>query len=352
MSSIAKLPGRQDFELRLPRLELEAGGAVESHVVRGYRWGPEDPLAPAVLIVHALTADARVDDWWGPLLGPGRALDPRRFRILSFDLLGSCHGSSGPGTAGFPDEAQLTTWDQARSLLLALDAMEIERLHLCVGGSLGGMVALCLAALAPERVERIAPIAAAAASSAWVVGWNHVARQILELDGGPRGLSLARQLAMLTYRAEAGLDSRQPRGVEPPWTRAPVYPIQGYLEHQGSKLVDRFDSRAYRVLLDAMDHHDLSRPPPSPGQNESWSKGPRWGIERIQASTLAVSVDTDQLFFPAQTEALARELRACGVFVEERIIHSPHGHDAFLIEWEQMAAVISSALELPLPLES
>ncbi len=281
-----------------------------------------------------------MDGWWGPLVGPGRVLDPSQVRIIAFNLLGSCYGSSGPADSWFPREpggrpASISTWDQARSIALALDALGIEELELCTGGSLGALVTLTLAALAGPRLKRIVPIAGAVSTSAWVVGWNHVARRILELDPGfphevGQGLSVARQLAMLTYRAETGLDQRQPR------PSSGSHPIQSYLDHQGRKLVRRFDGRSYLALLDAMDRHDLDVPPDG---------GPS-GLDRITASVLSVAIDSDQLFFPEQSRRLAAALRERGRQVEEHTLHSIHGHDAFLMEWDQVSSVLTHALEL------
>src|SRR5690606_15193777 len=140
---------------------------------------------------------------------------------------------------------------------------------------IGGMIALCLAALAPERFERVAPIAACEATSAWVIGWNHVARQALVLDPEfpshpSRGLQIARQIAMLTYRAEPGLEERQGRELagSDSGSGPPLFRVGSYLEHQGRKLRDRFDAGAYLVQLGAMDHHDLGRPPRLPDEDE------------------------------------------------------------------------------------
>lgn len=400
------------FDLALPELPLEAGARVASHLVRGWWWGPSEDLpwlesrsllhseesgtrpmrvvqrtaerlrhlsgearrtsslravedVPTVLLVHALTGDARAGGpggWWEPVIGPGRVLDPGRVRLLCFNNLGSCYGTSGPADAGFPrrvddsrfgppsplpkgnvamDEtllpATVTPWDQARSILLALDALGVERVSLVVGGSLGGMIVQCLAALAPERFERMAPIAAAEAASPWVLGWNHVARQAVLLDPGYpkapwRGLELARQLATLTYRAEPGLALTQGREGAAGWSSRALYPVQSYLEHQGSKLRARFDARAYLALLGAMDHHDLAR---------------ARGLERIQASTLAVGIDRDQLFFPEHMKSLASRLRALGRHAEYAELSSPHGHDGFLIEWAPVAELLQRALALP-----
>jgi homoserine O-acetyltransferase len=315
MPTVAALP--RIFELALPDLPLTRGGIVRQHRSAGWWWSregdtPESLQAdvPTVLLVHALTGSAQAGGpggWWEPLIGPGKPLDPAQYRLICFNNLGSCYGSSGPGVPGFPadDIVDLTAIDIANAQLLALDKLGIDRLHLTTGGSLGGMVTLTLAALAPARFERILPLATSVSASAWVVGWNHVARQILRLDPGyphsvSRGLEVARQLAILTYRAEPGLDVRQPR---PALSTGPdsAYPVQSYLEHQGRKLRTRFAARAYELQLAAMDHHDLTQP--LPGDSVP-------AISRVRASTEVVDVDTDQLFTPAQAAVLVERLRA------------------------------------------
>ena len=363
------------YDLRLPSLTLLGGSTVDPHHARVQWWGPEtdlsvlerlgtqvspepaepvvrsaplraaggarlDPSVPTVVVVHALTGDARAagkDGWWGPLVGPGRALDPARVRVLCANNLGSCYGSSGPLDAGWPrGAAGLTPWDQARAIWTLLDALGVERIRLATGASLGGMIALCLAVLRPGKVERLLPIGTSAASSAWVTGWNHVQRQILRLDPGwpsdvGRGLELARQLAMLTYRAEPSLDARQHRTagrLDAGW----ALPVQSYLEHQGKKLRRRFDARAYLLQLDAMDAHDLDAPPAgAPG-------GP------LGTFALCVDIDTDQLFTPAQVDVLADWLTAHGAEARRATVRSPHGHDAFLIEWDALDPLVRLAL--------
>jgi homoserine O-acetyltransferase len=338
----------QTFILALPDLPLECGGVVRKHRTHGWWWSragdtPAEPAAdvPTVLLVHALTGSAQAGGpggWWEPLIGPGKVLDPARYRVLCFNNLGSFYGSSAPGLPGFPrgKRITLTSLDLARAILQGLDGLGVRQVHLATGGSLGGMVVLALAALDPARFARIMPVATTAASSAWVVGWNHVARGILQLDPGyphhvSRGLELARQLAMLTYRAEPGLElkhGRTGRG------------IGGYLDHHGRKLHGRFTAPCYESQLDAMDLHDLLRPLPGEA---------RPALDRIRASALVVDVDTDQLFPPAQSEELARHLRRGRRRVVRATLTSPHGHDAFLLEWNQLAPVVTRALHLPVP---
>ncbi|HTS80584.1 MAG TPA: alpha/beta fold hydrolase [Myxococcaceae bacterium] len=364
------------LDLRLPPLTLLGGARVDPHHARLQWWGPEadlpvlerlgaevppesdgpvlrrspvrardgaslDASIPTVLVIHALTGDARAagpDGWWAPLIGPGRPLDPARVRVLCANNLGSCYGSSGPLDEGWPlNGTRLTPWDQARALWAVLDLLGVPRLRLATGASLGGMIALCLPVLRPGAVDRLLPIGTSIASSAWVTGWNHVARQVLRLDPGwpsdvGRGLELARQLAMLTYRAEPSLDARQHRRAghppEAPW----ALPIQSYLEHQGRKLRRRFDARAYLLQLEAMDAHDLDCPPPGVPARP------------LGGSAICVDVDTDQLFTPVQVDLLADWLTAHGTEARRATVRSPHGHDAFLIEWEALDPLLRLAL--------
>lgn len=363
------------FDLRLPDLPLEHGGVVRPHHARGWWWGPESDLpalsartqllhrdassapcsvfrresvieskatgaalssnVPTVLLVHALTGDARAGGergWWAPLIGLGKPLDPTRMRLLCFNNLGSNYGSSGPLDEGWPADASLTTLDQARALWLALDALGVETLHLAAGGSLGGMILLAMAALRPHDIERLLPLAATAFSTAWLIGFNHVQRQAIALDP-KRGLEVARQLAMLTYRAEPGLEVAQARTLPPKPGARGAYRVEGYLEHLGESLSARFETTPYLTLLDAMDSHDLVH------------QAPRLSTLR-QRKALVVDIDTDVLYTPAQVSALATLLAEAGNTVERATLKSLHGHDAFLIEWEQLAPLVTRALSL------
>jgi homoserine O-acetyltransferase len=321
------------------------------------------PARPTILVVHALTGDMRAGGpggWWEPVIGPGRPLDSERYRILCFNNLGSCYGSSSPDDRHFPSPgsekgdsstnalpAPVSTWDQARSILLALDTLGIGVVDLLVGGSVGGMITLCLAALAPDRFKRVMPVAASVSASPWIVGFNHIARQCVLGMPGTRGLEVARQLAHMTYRAEPGLIERQgrtttaPDGVD---IQAP-YRVQTYLDYQGSKIVSRYTPSAYLAQLGAMDSHDLERKP-------GWTDGPwagdeGWGVARLRGDFLCTGINTDALYLPDQMRTLTVALRNAGAHAEYAEIRSPHGHDAFLIEWDQLGDLLRRAINEP-----
>ncbi|TVQ90737.1 MAG: alpha/beta fold hydrolase [Deltaproteobacteria bacterium] len=315
-----------------------------------------DPEVPTIVLVHALTGDARAGGpggWWEPLIGPGRPLDPTRTRLLCINNLGSCYGTFGPADPGFPTWSQapgspsgalpppppwapapITTWDQARLLLATFDAFGIERIERIAGGSVGGMIALATQALAPERVRAVDAIATSAAASPWVLGWNQVGRQAIFADPR-RGLELARQLAHLSYRAEEGLKERQGRRQRGRGLKAD-YAMQTYLEHHGRKLAQRFHPAAYVAQIDAMDHHDLDRPI-SPDPHEGWRAGTPWGVERLH-DVRGIGLSTDRLFPPEPLRHLVERLPRSSF----HLLDNPHGHDAFLMDWPAMATALSA----------
>lgn len=332
--------GRLEFAPLGP-FELESGMVLPDLVVAYRHDGPGPDGAPQVVVVHALTGSAdAAGDWWEPLIGPGRALDTNRFGVLAANLLGGRYGTTGPTSrnpatslpwgATFPD---VTTRDQARAQWRLLDAIGIGRLALVTGGSLGGMVALEVALERPAAVRHVLPIAAPAATGPLAVAWNHLQVTLVERLGD-EGLALARQLAMTTYRSEADFDGRFGRRVEPDGRPSVV----SYLEHQGRKLLDRFDADTYRVLARAMDHHDVGRD--------------RGGVDRALRRLAAagtrltgLGIEGDLLYGPAQVRALVDAAKQAGVAARYRELRSTKGHDAFLVEWEQLGGVLGEALQ-------
>ncbi|HEX7950390.1 MAG TPA: homoserine O-acetyltransferase [Candidatus Limnocylindrales bacterium] len=319
---------------------LESGVTLPDLVVAYRHDGPPPEAAPQVLVVHALTGSAdAAGDWWEPLIGEGRALDTTEVGVVCANLLGGRYGTSGPTSlhpqtgrpfgAGFP---AVTTVDQARAQWRLLDALGVEELALVTGGSLGGMVALEVALARPQATRNVAPIAAPAAIGPLAIAWNHLQVQLIE-HLGLEGLSLARQLAMTTYRSETDFADRFAGSVEPDGRPSVV----SYLDHQGDKLVDRFDPATYTILVGAMDGHDI-------GRTHGGLVGALHSLARAGVGLTGIGIEGDILYGPRQVQDLVNAASAAGVQARYREIRSTKGHDAFLVEWTQLAQLLEEAL--------
>ncbi len=319
---------------------LEGGTTLPELTVAYRHDGPAPDEAPQVLVVHALTGSAdAAGDWWEPLVGEGRALDTREVGVLCANLLGGRYGTTGPTSlhprtgrpygAAFPS---VSVVDQAKAQWALLDALGIEEVALAVGGSLGGMVALEVALARPGAVRYVMPIAAPAAIGPMSIAWNHLQLQLIE-HLGLGGLSLARQLAMTTYRSETDFADRFGGSVEADGRASVV----SYLDYQGEKLVDRFDPATYRILVGAMDGHDIGR-----GRG-----GVHGALRRLADSGTAltgIGIEDDILYGPRQVRALVDSAVEAGVRATYREIRSTKGHDAFLVEWPQLTELLREAL--------
>jgi len=324
------------FELEEP-LELECGAVLERVTVAYRSWGRLSLAGDnAVVVCHALTGSADADLWWGDLFGPGKALDPDRDFIICTNVLGSCYGSTGPTSprsetcsSWGPDLPPITVRDMVEVQRRLLDALGVRRIRLVIGGSLGGMQALEWV-LSDERVRGAAVIAASARHSAWCIAQSEAQRAAIVAD--PRwaegryepekppaaGLAAARMMAMCSYRTPASLEDRFGRAALP----GGDFHISDWLHHHGGALVDRFDANSYVSLTRAMDRHDVGR---GRGGVEST-------LEAIAIPVLVVSIESDGLYPPAEQEFLARLIPDAELYT----IQSPHGHDAFLIETEEL----------------
>ena len=342
-------------------LALESGEVLEDVRVTYQSWGRLNAdRSNAVLVLHALTGDSHVVGdrgpgqptcgWWPGLIGPGCPLDTDEWFVIAPNVLGGCGGTTGPSSAA-PDGRpygssfpRITVRDQVGAEALLADALGIRSFALVVGGSVGGMRSLEWATTFPGRVKRCVVVAASAAASADQIAWSVPQQHAIRLDPafhggdyypgpGPRaGLEIARQIAHATYRSATELALRfggdAQDGEEP--LRGGRYAVQSYLEHHGKKLVRRFDANSYLVLTEAMNSHDIGR-----GRG-----GVEAALRRITAELTVAVVSSDRLFTPADGERIAAS-PACR---ELAVLESPYGHDAFLIEFEQVFAIIRRAL--------
>ena len=337
----------QFYEIPEPVL-LESGHCLRNVQV-GYRtWGRLNPDGDnAVIICHALTGWADADHWWEPLFGAGKALDPEKDFIVCSNVLGSCYGTTGPisvnpatGCPYGPDFPLITIRDMVRVQGLLVQNLGIKKLKMVIGGSLGGMQVLEWAVLYPELVQSIAVIAASGRHSAWCIGLSEAQRQAIYADPNWRngyytidrppaaGLAAARMMAMSTYRSWSSFEKKFGREL----TDDGKFSIIHYMQHQGAKLVNRFDTNSYITLTKAMDTHDLGR---GRGSYEAV-------LQSIKIPTLIVSINSDVLYPPKEQQELA-DLIPNASFVW---LHSPHGHDAFLIDMPALNDMVVNFQEL------
>jgi homoserine O-acetyltransferase len=195
------------------------------------------------------------------------------------------------------------------------------------------MVALEVALTRPTAVRHVMPIAAPGATGPLAIAWNHFQVELIERLGDG-GLALARELAMTTYRSETDFDERFGRSAEPDGRPS----IVSYLEHQGAKLVERFDGDTYRILAGAMDRHDI-------GAGRGGVETALAGLTRAGVVLTGVGIQDDILYGPRQVRVLVDTAARAGVQARYREIRSTKGHDAFLVEWTQLTGLIREALD-------
>ncbi|PHH71458.1 hypothetical protein CDD80_5255 [Ophiocordyceps camponoti-rufipedis] len=395
---LAELVPSQQIAI-VPEFTLESGvklyNVPVAYTARGELTAEADN---AMVICHALTGSADVSDWWGPLLGgPGRAFDTSRFYVVCINSLGSPYGTASPVTARDGDaskgrygpEFPLTTIrDDVRLHKLLLDDLGVRRLAAVIGGSMGGMLVLEWAYLGVDFVRCIVPIATSSRHSAWGISWGEAQRQSIyadpkyddgyyELDDPPTtGLGAARMSALLTYRSRDSFESRFGRktpdpsraqaivdhdtsfrihndghavkrtptptpssanGQPGPKTSTSTYfSAQSYLRYQGTKFVKRFDGNCYIALTRKLDTHDVSR-----GRAATTAAA----LGMIQQPTLVLGIETDGLFTFDEQQEIATHVANARL---ERI-DSSEGHDAFLLQFEQVNRHILTFLNEVLP---
>ncbi|WP_145886076.1 homoserine O-acetyltransferase [Streptomyces sp. BK340] len=362
-------PGHRQWHMAEKPLPLESGGELPGARLAFETWGRLTPdRSNAVLVLHALTGDSHVvgpagpghptSGWWDGLVGPGLALDTDRWFVVAPNVLGGCQGSTGPSSprpdgrgpwgGAFPF---LTQRDQVTAEAQLADALGVERWALVVGGSMGGMRAVEWAVSYPERAGALLLLATTAAASAEQIAWANIQLHAIRSDphwhggdyhdtgqGPHAGLGLARRLAHVTYRSEPELQvrfGRTPQGAEDPFDGG-RYQVESYLDHHAAKLVRRFDAGSYVVLSEAMNGHDVGR-----GRG-----GTRAALGRVTARTLIAGVDSDRLYPLAQQAELAAGIATAD---DLRVIESPYGHDGFLIETEQVAALVAELVPRAVP---
>jgi homoserine O-acetyltransferase len=344
---------------------MRRGGSLPEVHIAFETWGRLSPGRDnAILLLTGLSPSAHAASspedptpgWWEYMVGPGKPIDTGRFYVICVNSLGGCHGSTGPGSVDprtgarynltFPE---LTVEDIATAARETVRALGIARLHAVVGASLGGMAALAYAIQYPNEVASLVAISAAARALPFAIAIRALQREVIRSDpawnGGnypagvepTEGMRLARKLGLVSYRSAEewthrfgrdrvakGDNQQTPFGIE--------FEIESYLEHQARTFIGSFDANSYLYLSRAMDWFDVAE---HGGSVDA-------GLSRIRAtSTLVVGVESDILFPLHQQQEIVDVMRKMGRDVAFSALPSVQGHDAFLVDAERFAAVVS-----------
>ncbi|MEW6354127.1 MAG: homoserine O-acetyltransferase [Pseudomonadota bacterium] len=351
-------------------LALDCGRSLDSYELVYETYGALNAArSNAILICHALSGDHHaagyhsLEDkkpgWWDSCIGPGKPFDTNRFFIVSLNNLGGCKGSTGPisinpatGRAWGPDFPIVTVRDWVRSQARLGEVLGIKQWAAVIGGSLGGMQALQWAIDYPDALRHALVIAAAPKLSAQNIAFNEVARQAIMSDPDfheghyyehgvvpRRGLMLARMLGHITYlsddamRAKFGRELREGKlsfgfDVE--------FQVESYLRYQGQSFVDRFDANTYLLMTKVLDYFDPAA---------EFDHDLAAALKHVKAHFLVASFTSDWRFSPARSREIVRALLDNDCDVSYAEIHSPEGHDAFLIPNPHYTAILRAYMQ-------
>jgi homoserine O-acetyltransferase len=346
-----------------PGLDVEGGGHLPEVTVAYETWGELDPDgANAVLVLHALTGDSHAAGpagpghptagWWEGMIGPGAPIDTDRYFVVCPNVLGGCQGTTGPGSPAPNGRAWgsrfplVTIRDQVTVEAALADRLGVGAWAAVVGGSMGGMRVLEWCVGHPERVRRAVVLAVGAMASAGQIALCSLQIRAIRADpafvGGDyyatgarpdAGLALARGIGQYSYRTDLEFERRFGRSAqeEEDPVKGGRFAVESYLEYHGDKLARRFDPNAYIVLSEAMNHHDVGR-----GRG-----GLARALAQVMADVTVAGIDSDRLYPLGLQYQLARLLPGGRPVT---VIESSSGHDGFLLETEQVGALLASVL--------
>ncbi|MEM6361715.1 MAG: homoserine O-acetyltransferase [Bacteroidota bacterium] len=325
------------------KFSLEGGDSLPELEIAYTTHGTLSPEGDNVVwVFHALTANADPFEWWPGLIGENDFINPTDHFIVCANMLGSCYGTTGPDHIN-PETGQkyglsfpmITVRDMVNAHKLLQERLGIEKIHLGIGGSMGGQQLLEWAVQDQRLFKNITLIATNARHSAWGIAFNESQRLALEADptfqytydgAGEKGLKAARAVAMLSYRNQATYEKAQTDFED----KLDNFKASSYQAYQGEKLVKRFSPHAYWYLSKAMDSHNVGR-----------ERGPLEEVlGTIKANTLVIGIETDILFEPGEQEFLTKHI----INATFQVVPSLYGHDGFLIETETIGKHIDQAL--------
>ena len=287
-------------------------------------FGPPLGSAPVVLVNHSLTGDADVageNGWWSELIGDGKVIDTHQYTILAFNFPGN-----GVDNNLIDNYEHLVLRDIAYLFKAALDELGIDKLYAAIGGSIGGALVWEMGASFPELIENLIPVACDWKTSSWVLANTLLQDRILHSSKNP--LQDARIHAMMCYRTPESFKERFGRSIH---EEKEIFNIDSWLLYHGEKLNNRFQLQSYKLMNHLLRTIDITE---ERGTFEEVAS-------QIKGSIHLISIDTDLFFTDAENRETYSRLIERKVNLHYHTISSVHGHDAFLIEYDQLNSMLS-----------
>jgi homoserine O-acetyltransferase/O-succinyltransferase len=303
----------------IPNYVTETGFLVKELIVSCQIFGQKLHTAPVILINHALTGNSNLigaSGWWNELIGDSKTIDTNKYTILAFNTIGN--GYDGQLIENYQE---YSTTDVAKLFIQGLEFLNIKKLYALIGGSIGGGIAWEMIALQPTIAEHFIPIATDYKASDWVIANCYIQEQILANSSQP--IKDARIQAMLLYRTPESFEFKFERSKA---TNSNLYNVESWLQHHGNKLEQRFELAAYKMMNQLLKTIDITK------NGASFEKI----MKQVEAQIHLIAIDTDMFFQAKQTEKTFEILKQLDKKVTYGEIKSLHGHDAFLIEYEQL----------------
>lgn len=326
---------------------LECGTTLPEIEIAYHTYGELAPTGDNVVwVCHALTGNSEAADWWDGLVGEEKLFNPEQHFIVCANMLGSCYGSTGPlsinpatGKAYGHDFPLVTVRDMVAAHELLREHLGIQKIHVALGGSMGGQQVLEWAIQKPDLFEHIALLATNAQHSPWGIAFNESQRMAIYADdtlldednpeAGKKGLETARSIAMLSYRSYDTYQMTQTDAED----KIGDFRASSYQRYQGLKLWKRFNVFSYLTLSRAMDSHNVGR-----GRG-----GVDKALQEVKANTLVIGITSDLLFPLREQEQIAKGITGA----QYTELESIYGHDGFLVEFQRIETLIRQFLFSP-----
>ncbi len=313
--------------LQIPNYTTYSG--VSQDIQLSYElFGRELHTAPVVVVNHALTGNSGVTGpggWWSSLIGEGLCIDTRKYTILAFNIPGN--GYDGFVIENYKD---FVAGDIARIFLSGIRMLKIDSLFAVIGGSLGGGIAWEMAALDPGLIKHLIPVASDWKSTDWLIANCQIQEQFLVNSKNP--VHDARMHAMLCYRTPESFKERFQRSTN---TELQVFNVESWLTHHGKKLQERFQLSAYKLTNQLLKTIDITR-----NGEEAFQ-----ALQNSDTNIHIIGVDSDLFFTAKENKETFKQLALVNNNVTYGEIHSMHGHDSFLIEFEQMRQLLKAVFD-------